>query len=140
MIRYFFIVALFIAISALNSSANAADIAVIVNKDNTAAVDKAMIVKIYKGDMSSWPGNGAISCLDQPESSAARESFSSSVLGKTVSNMKALWAQNIFTGKAIPPKVLNSDDEIKKFVSSNKNAIGYIKASGLDDSVKAVLK
>jgi hypothetical protein len=46
----------------------------------------------------------------------------------------------VFSGKALPPKQMGSDDEMKKFVASNKGAIGYIKASSLDDSVKAVVK
>jgi hypothetical protein len=29
---------------------------------------------------------------------------------------------------------------VKKMVGSNKNAIGYIRASSLDDTVKAVIK
>jgi ABC-type phosphate transport system substrate-binding protein len=62
------------------------------------------------------------------------------VLGKTVGNVKAIWAQLVFSGRALPPKQAASDDEVKKLVAGNKNAIGYIKASSVDDSVKAVIK
>jgi hypothetical protein len=67
-------------------------------------------------------------------------SFTSDVLGKTVGNVKALWAQMVFSGQALPPKQVASDDDVKKLVSANKGAIGYVKASSVDDSVKAVLK
>ena len=59
-------------------------------------------------------------------------------MGKNLSNMKALWAQNVFTGKAVPPKKLGTDEEVKKSVAANKGAIGYIKASSADDTVKVV--
>ena len=61
-------------------------------------------------------------------------------MGKSLGNMKSLWAQNVFAGKAVPPKVLPSDDEVKKTVAANKNAIGYIKASAADDTVKVIVK
>jgi hypothetical protein len=54
--------------------------------------------------------------------------------------VKALWAQLIFSGRALPPKQAASDEDVKKLVGASKGGIGYIKASSLDDSVKAVLK
>ena len=54
--------------------------------------------------------------------------------------MKAVWARVIFTGKGLPPKVFDPDAEVKKVVSSNKNAIGYIRASSVDSSVKVVAR
>lgn len=118
----------------------AGDVVVIVNKGNANAVDKAFVVKVYTGEAKAWPDGGPIFSVDQGESNPVRADFSSNVLGKSVSNMKALWAQNIFAGKALPPKVVDQDAEVKKVVSTNKNAIGYISASSVDDTVKAVVK
>ncbi|MBI5099808.1 MAG: substrate-binding domain-containing protein [Nitrospirae bacterium] len=118
----------------------AGDLVVIVNKDNNNAVDKALVVKIYTGATKNWPDGSPILAIDQSEESPIREEFNAGILGKTIANMKALWAQNIFTGKALPPKIANPDLEVKKIVSANKNAIGYIKASSVDDTVKVVVK
>jgi ABC-type phosphate transport system substrate-binding protein len=118
----------------------AGDFAVIVNKDNTAPVDKGTIVKIYSGELKSWKDGSAILAVDLPESNPVRASFATEVLGKTVANIKALWAQMIFSGQALPPKQASSDEEVKKLVSANKGGIGYIKASEVDDSVRVVLK
>jgi len=120
--------------------ARAGDFAVIVNKDNAAAVDKDMIAKIYRGELKSWKDGSPITPVDLPESNPVRASFTSELLGKTVGNVKALWAQMIFSGQALPPKQAASDEDVKKLVSANKGAIGYVKASSVDDSVKAVLK
>jgi len=122
------------------ATAYAGDFVVIVNKGNAAAVDKALVHKIYVGDAKSWGEGTAVAPADLPDENPVRASFSNEVLGKSVSNMKALWAQNVFSGKAVPPKQLGSDDDVKKFVSANKGGIGYIKPSSLDDSVKAVIK
>jgi ABC-type phosphate transport system substrate-binding protein len=129
-----------LALSHTAAPAWAGDFAVIVNKDNTGPVDKDMIVKIYSGELKSWKNGAAILAVDLPESNPVRASFATEVLGKTVANIKALWAQMIFSGQALPPKQASSDDEVKKLVSANKGGIGYIKASDVDDSVRVVLK
>jgi hypothetical protein len=58
----------------------------------------------------------------------------------SVANLKALWAQMVFSGKALPPKVAASDDDVKKAVSSAKGGVGYIKAAAADDTVKVAFK
>lgn len=126
--------------SGLWTVAHAGDYVVIVNKDNAAAVDKAFIAKIYTGDAKAWKDGSTIAPIDLPEDNPVRASFSTDVLGKSVGNVKAVWAQLVFSGRALPPKQASSDDEVKKLVAANKNAIGYVKASSLDDSVKAVIK
>lgn len=124
----------------LSTSVLAADVVVIVNKGNTNAVDKALVAKIYTGDTKNWPDGGPVFATDQGDASPVRADFYTSILGKTAANMKALWAQNIFSGNALPPKVVDADVEVKKVVSTNKNAIGYIKAASVDDTVKVVVK
>ena len=126
--------------SALAMAPVSGDVVVIVNKGNDNQVDKALVVKIYMGEMKTWGTGGAIAAMDLPEDSSVRATFSSRILGKTVSTMKSLWSEYAFSGKAVPPKQLGSDEDIKKIVSRNKNAIGYIKASSLDDTVKAAIK
>lgn len=125
----------------LSISAWAGDVVVIVNKANTNAVDKGMMMKIYTGETTYWPDNsGPIFAIDQGEENPIRSDFYSSMLGKSAANMKALWAQNIFAGKGLPPKVVDPDAEVKKVVAANKNAIGYIRAASVDDTVKVVVK
>ena len=126
--------------AALNVSAWAADVVVIVNKANTNVVDKGFVAKIYTGETKNWPDGGPVFAIDQSEDNPIRAYFYSRVLNKNIANMKARWAQNIFSGKGLPPKIVNPDAEVKKIVSSNKNAIGYINASSVDDTVKVVVK
>jgi ABC-type phosphate transport system substrate-binding protein len=126
--------------SALAMAPVASDVVVIVNKGNDNQVDRSFVVKVYTGEAKTWSNGGAITALDLPEDSPVRVSFTSRVLGKSVSSMKSLWTEYVFSGKATPPKQLGSDEEVKKIVGSNKNAIGYIRASSLDDTVKAVIK
>lgn len=122
------------------AGAQAGDVVVIVNKANDNAVDKALVAKIYIGESKVWSNGGTINALDLPEDNPARAAFDNDIVGKSPSSLKSLWTQNVFTGKAVPPKSAASDDDVKKAVAANKNAIGYIKASSADDTVKVVVK
>ena len=108
--------------AALSFSAGAADLVVIVNKANANVVDKAFVVRVYTGQTKNWPGGEPVFALDQNERNPIRADFNSKILGKSNGNMKALWALNIFSNKGLPPKVVDPDTEVKKIVSTNKNA------------------
>jgi ABC-type phosphate transport system substrate-binding protein len=125
---------------ALWRGAVASDFVVIVNKSNASVIDKTTVAKIYTGNMKSWSDGTRVVPLDLPEENAARISFSIDVVGKAVGHLRAYWAQLVFSGNAMPPKVVHSDDEVKKQVSSNIGGIGYIKPSSVDDSVKVAIR
>jgi ABC-type phosphate transport system substrate-binding protein len=131
---------LLLALLAMSTGVFAEDIVIIINKDNANAVDTIFVQRVYVGTVKGWPDGSVVMVLDQPEGSEAREVFCSTVLKKSVPNVKAIWSQNIFTGKGLPPKVSSPDLAIKQFVATNKGAIGYIRASQLDDSVKTIAK
>ncbi len=44
------------------------------------------------------------------------------------------------TGKGLPQKVVSADLEMKRLVATNRNAIGYILASQVDNTVKVIEK
>lgn len=116
------------------------DVVVIIHKDNPHVIDKDYVIGIYTGRTKGWPDGSPVFPIDQGESSTARTAFYDSVIGRSQRNMQALWAQNIFSGKGLPPKLATPDAEMKHIVSTNRNAIGYIRASELDSSVKVLLR
>lgn len=124
---------------AIPSLALADGVVVIVNKANANAIDKALVARIYMGESRTWAGGGSIAAYDLPDDNLLREDFDGAIVGKSEASLKALWSQNVFSGKALPPKTAASDEEVKKAVAANKNAIGYIQARNVDDSVKVVV-
>jgi ABC-type phosphate transport system substrate-binding protein len=127
-----------LSICVVSFPAFAGDYVIITNKANTNAVDKDFVAKIYRGEAKVWPNGDSVAAYDLPDENAARVAFDQEVAGKSVSQMKALWGQLIFSGKAVPPKKMESDDEVKKAVAANKGAVGYVSASSADGSVKAI--
>jgi ABC-type phosphate transport system substrate-binding protein len=119
-------------------AALAADFAIIVNKANANPIDRAQVTRMYIGELKAWPDGVPVALIDLPESDPLRAQFATEVAGKSLASLKALWAQHAFSGRALPPKVLDSDAKVKEFVAANKSAIGYVKASSVDETVKAV--
>ena len=117
----------------------AADLVMIVNKTNTNPIDRVLVISIYTGNTRYWPDDsGPIFAVDQGEHSVIRAEFYTRILGKSVATMKVLWAQNIFSGRALPPKVADPDAEVKRLIAGNRNAIGYIRAVSADDTVRVI--
>lgn len=127
-----------IAVTLLAAPAMAGGYVIITNNANANSVDKDFVAKVYRGEAKVWPSGDSVVAYDLPEDNAARAVFDQDVAGKSVSQMKALWGQLVFSGKAVPPKKMDSDDDVKKAVASNKGGVGYISASSADGSVKII--
>jgi ABC-type phosphate transport system substrate-binding protein len=118
-----------------------ADTSVIVSASNAnSSLDKNTVSKIFLGKTKSFPDGSQAVPVDQDEDSAARESFSSTILGKSDSQLKSYWSRLIFTGKGTPPKASGDDASVKALIAKNPNMIGYIDSSAVDASVKVVHK
>jgi len=120
----------------IGAASPADELVIILNKDNPQQVTAAAIARIYAGDMLTWENGSAILVIDQGDTPSSAVFFGS--FGKSYANYKATWTRLMFTGKATPPKSLGSDAEVKAQVSANKAAIGYIKASSVDESVRSL--
>jgi ABC-type phosphate transport system substrate-binding protein len=135
--------ALLVAASVPFSSLVAAEadpVVVIVHKDNQQQLDVRFVAAVYTGRLKGWPDGSPVFPLDQDENSPAREIFFRQFVGKSVATMRAVWAQNIFSGKGLPPKIANPGPEMRRIVGNNRNAIGYIRLSEVDDSVRVLLR
>lgn len=119
------------------SNAAIADVVVIVNPANSAAIDEEQIAKIFLGQTKTFSNGSEATPIDQKEG-PLREEFGNKLLKKNPSQLKAQWARQIFTGGAKPPKEMASDDEILKFVASTPGAIAYVDSSKVNKSVKVV--
>ncbi len=123
----------------LGSAGVFAQVAVVVNsKSPLASMTADQVSGIFLGKSNTLPSGATAVPLDLPDSNAARELFYTKVTGKSTAQVKAAWSRLVFSGKATPPKELPSSADVKKFVASNPDAIGYIEKSAVDASVKVV--
>jgi ABC-type phosphate transport system substrate-binding protein len=125
--------------ASLIASASAwSGVAVIVNPNNANALSEADVTRIFLGKKKAYPDGSEAIPVDQAEGSPIRSSFVGTVLKKNDQQIKAYWAQLLFTGKGTPPKEVGSGADVKKLIAENPALIGYIDSSEVDASVKVV--
>ena len=129
----------FLLLFLCSATTSMADTLIVVNKENeTTALTRGQIVDLYMGRYNTFPNNEAAFPLDQPADSEIRAEFYKKLTKKRVAEINAYWARLLFSGRATPPRVLPDSSAVKKAVSMNKGAIGYIDSAELDESVKVV--
>ena len=117
-----------------------AEVVVVVNKANAVgSMTAEQVAQIYTGASKQFPDGSPVAPLDQPEASPVREEFLAKVVGKTSQQVSALWSRLMFSGKGTRPKPLPGSAEVKREVSANPAALGFMERSAVDDSVKVVL-
>lgn len=113
-------------------------VAVVVHPSNASSFSDKDLKKIFLAKKKKFPAGGRAVVLRQKKGSAVKLQFVQGLLNKSESQLKAYWSRLIFTGKALPPKEINGDIEMKRLVGENPSVIGYIDAASIDDSVKVV--
>ena len=120
-------------------SVSAGVVVVVGAKSPAAKLGSEQAAQLYLGKAATLPGAGDVQLVDQSEGSAIRDTFYSKVVGKTPTQVKAIWSRLAFSGTARPPKEVASAADVKRAVSADPNAVGYIDSSEVDASVKVVL-
>jgi hypothetical protein len=78
--------------------------------------------------------------VNQEENEAVRKAFEEDVLGKSGARLRSYWSRLVFTGKAKPPVVIGDDEKVIEHVLNNPDAVGYISAESVNDSVKVIFE
>jgi ABC-type phosphate transport system substrate-binding protein len=125
-----------VLIFALASKTLAADFVVVVHTENTLSwMTEQNIRQIFLGKKTTWPNDRTIDIIIQ-EDNDAHAGFTKEILGKTSRQFMIYWKKMLFTGKGLLPRSVKTDGEVKTFVASNPDAIGYISPGALDNTVK----
>jgi ABC-type phosphate transport system substrate-binding protein len=123
---------------AVSVRSQATEVVVIVHPENVHAVDRNYVQRLFTGVLRAWPDGSPAFALDLPDEHATRAAFSQQWLGRSVSNVRSLWTQNVFTGKGLPPRITQVEGEMRRLVGTNRNAIGYLPLTLADSSVRVI--
>ena len=127
------------AFTLLNATAQA-DLVVIAHPSNAESqVSLDTVRDIYLGKMTTFPGGGKLAAVDQKDGSPAKADFQAKVLRMNADQVKTYWSKLIFSGQGTPPRVMGNNAEVRGWVASNPNGIGYIDKASVDGSVKVLL-
>jgi ABC-type phosphate transport system substrate-binding protein len=128
------------------SPAAADDVAVIVNKSNpVSAFTMADLRKILLGPRPRWTSGYEITVLMTPPGQPERSGTLKIVCGMSETDFNLHFVRGLrhsdgsVNDNGYSPKVFNSGVQLRQSVASGPNAVGFINASEVDDSVKVVL-
>ncbi len=117
-----------------------AALAIIVHPStNMSGITADQAADIYLGKSGVFPNGQRVTPVDQVSSSPARQKFYKTVVKKDGSTLKVYWSKLLFTGKGQPPREIGDDAEMKSWVASNPDAIGYVDGKFVDSTVKVLL-
>jgi ABC-type phosphate transport system substrate-binding protein len=128
-----------VALLAIGPSLAGADVVAVVSaKSAVTSLTENQLADIFLGRVSRFPNGLLAVAIDLRDGSPERDQFYARITGKTPAQLRAYWSKIIFTGRGQPPRSVATDLDVKKFVTANAGAIGYIDAALLDDSVRAL--
>jgi hypothetical protein len=113
---------------------------VIVHQSNpVSSIQRSDISAMFMKRTRRWSDGVEILPVDHGSTSRLRAQFSQSIHTKSVAYVDRYWQRLIFSGRAVPPPQLGSDEAVIDFVKKNRGAIGYVSADGiLPPEVKAI--
>jgi hypothetical protein len=89
----------------------------------------------YLRQRRCWATGEAIVPVNREAECTARARFTRAVFGGAARWLVTYWNRQYFRG-VLPPATLATDEAVKRFVGSVPNAIGYLVARAVDDSVR----
>lgn len=115
-------------------------VAIIVNELNpTEDVSFEELVNILKQEKQYWKAGMKIYLIMQKTGTAEKELILTEIFNMNDQELKRFWLTKMFRGKISSfPKTLGSNEAVKRFVRQVPNAIAYIDASLVDDSIKVL--
>jgi ABC-type phosphate transport system substrate-binding protein len=116
------------------------DLAIIVNQSNP--VDNLSLQDlriVFLGERSHWPNGRRITLVMMEPGLPERRAVLREIYRMNETDFRRHFLQGLFTGEVfVSPKTLASPVGVRKFVFNVPGAIGYVRASDADDTVKVI--
>lgn len=116
------------------------DLAIIVNKSNpTEALTLAELRNVFLAERSRWPNGRKITITMLDSGNPERDAVLRTIYRMREADFNRNFLRARFTGETTEePKLLASPNNMVRFVFNAPGAIGYVRASNLDSSVKVL--
>lgn len=113
-------------------------LAIIVNQSNPVEnFSFEELRKIFLGERSHWPNGRRITIVMLDPSQPERKVVLRDIYGMGEKDFNNHFIQGVFTGAVFAsPKTFANSADVRKFVFNVPGAIGYVRASDVDSSVK----
>jgi ABC-type phosphate transport system substrate-binding protein len=115
-------------------------LAIVVNRSNPVnGLTSSELHRIFLGGRSHWTPDRRITLVMREPGEAERKTILRDVCGMTEDQFKTHFLHGLFTGEIlVSPKILASPMGARKFIYNVPGAIGYLRVSDVDDTVKVL--
>lgn len=104
--------------------------------DNLSSVE---LRNIFLGRRSHWVNGRRITLVMRDPGEAERKTILHDVCGMDESEFKTLFLRGLYSGEIlVSPKILSTPSGVRKFIFNVPGAIGYLRMSDVDTTVKVV--
>jgi phosphate transport system substrate-binding protein len=115
-------------------------LAIIVNQSNT--IDDLSLKDlrtVFLGERSHWPNGRRITLVMMDPGLSERRAVLRDVCRMSETEFSRHFLQGLFTGEVfVSPKTLSTSVGVRKFVFNVPGAIGYLRASDVDSTIKVI--
>lgn len=126
---------------ATGSRAGGEVLAVIVNKANPiGALAQNDLRPLFQTTKKAWSSGEDALPINLPEDNQLRNEFDQAVLGLDPERVARYWTDRKVRGGARPPVRVPNTSAVLKAVATKPGAIGYVRLSEVNNSVKVVAK
>jgi ABC-type phosphate transport system substrate-binding protein len=123
------------------SAAGGDVLAVIVNKANpVSTLEKNELRPIFQTTKKTWSSGEDAVPINLPEDSPLRKDFDQAVLGLDPERVARYWTDRKVRGGARPPVRVPTTGAVLKGVAAKAGAIGYVRLSEVNGTVKVVAR
>jgi ABC-type phosphate transport system substrate-binding protein len=111
---------------------------IIVNPNNSSdSVSREFLRDVFLKKATEWHGN-TVRPIDLSLKQGVRAEFTKDVIRKSPAQLRAYWAQQVFSGKGVPPPEVDSPARVVEYVLANPGAVGYLPADADTGKAKVV--
>jgi len=115
-------------------------LAIVVNQSNPISdLSSAELRAVLLGERSHWSNGRRITLVMMEPGQAERDAVLRQICRMSESDLHRRLVQGLLTGEIlVSPKTLSSPEGVRKFVFNVPGAIGYLRTSDVDDTVKVL--
>jgi ABC-type phosphate transport system substrate-binding protein len=116
------------------------NLAIVVNKSNQIEnLSMAELRKVFLGERSHWPNGRRITLVMMESGQPERDAVLHQIYQMSETDFNNHFLRGLFTGEVfVSPKTLATPVGVRKFIFNVPGAIGYVRSTDVDESVKVI--
>ena len=126
-------------IAARGQPARDGPVQLIVHSSRSQSMSKSEARAVFLKQKRFWDDGKPIVPINREAGTTARESFSKRLFGQTSRKLAEYWNQRYFEAGEFPPATLASEEAVRRYVTENPEAIGYVIGAEIGPTIAVVL-